>query len=621
MSVANILGADGKISSAYLPTPAPPTGFVTNPMTANLLGAGFAMEDVTNIRTSTIESRPAPFPNFVEFLSDVEVATGKQLRSEVVRTDTLEALTGVIIEATDPLEVAESLTLKGTGGISSVKFADLSGNQSASIGGFPTGTIDIVTGASETVRLTAAQNPTLEFDADGVPAEPGLITYDGASKKFILDHSTQIRDPSITPRIFLISDASGFATNGELVYDASSQRMNVTRDFEVRGTDGAVTAGLRIGPAVNPVTLTYTQATSTLSTDKQVQFNSFCPRTAVPPTIGDSLTRKAYVDTKVAFKSTREFYVSKQGSDIDGNGSASVPFLTIQKAITEAEALGLSATNQAVIIIAAGEYTENLVFNTGYISLVSYNPNSSVRGPTTINGIIDILCTGADDVQFKQVNFQNLRTNGNIFDGSTASHNISFINCNMNFITTQSLRVQNTAPQVSVYMKDCVVTSSGNAPPLIFNQGSIFITNCQVSVSSARSCLSVSGVAQVIYANFNNFENSSSLGTLDPIVSITSSATAPHTFGGNSFFYNSPSIKTSLLSSGILFDGGASNQTVVAIGNTFSLNGTSHPSQHTIMKNPMMAGTATCIFGGNLALLGTNKIETSVIRVAATVVS
>lgn len=75
------------------------------------------------------------------------------------------------------------------------------------------------------------------------------------------------------------------------------------------------------------------------------------------------------------------YYVSKSGNDTTGSGSQSNPFLTIQKAITIAEAAGSSAT----IFINTGSYNEDLII-TKNISLIGIDLNiafkDSVSSPT-----------------------------------------------------------------------------------------------------------------------------------------------------------------------------------------------------------------------------------------------
>lgn len=78
------------------------------------------------------------------------------------------------------------------------------------------------------------------------------------------------------------------------------------------------------------------------------------------------------------------YYVSKVGNDTTGTGSQSNPFLTIQKAITVAEAAG----NIATIFINTGSYTEDLII-TKNISLIGIDLNiafkDSVSSPTVNN--------------------------------------------------------------------------------------------------------------------------------------------------------------------------------------------------------------------------------------------
>jgi hypothetical protein len=325
-------------------------------------------------------------------------------------------------------------------------------------------------------------------------------------------------------------------------------------------------------------------------------------------------------------KSTFEFYVSKQGSDATGTGSVAKPYLTIQKAIDEATNLSLTGTDQAVIYVGPGVYTESLFFSNGYISVVGSDFNSLNGGPVFIQGSIALQIGGANDLQNKQVAFSNLTILGAIVDTSTAQHTVALTNVLMfnNTATPFCLNIQATCTDARIRINNCTFNhqpSGSGVGAVIILVGQVTMLNSRISSNDSASLLTLGGTAIGSQIQFNNFENSNPSDTIAPLVRITSTSASPHTFGGCSFIYTSAVVKTSPNSSGILFSGGAAAQTMVAVGNVFSLNGTSNPSQHAIMKDATMGGVATCVFGGNFALLGADKIETGIVRVAASVVS
>jgi hypothetical protein len=684
MSVASILGADGKIAAAFGGGGGTLAGTVTNPMTAPLLGGGFAIENIANVRTTTIESRPAPFPNFVEFLSDVEIDTGKQLRSGVIRTNTVEALTGAVIETVNPLLVTDALRVKGEFPL--IQFEDLSGNNKGYIYVDTSANRMNVQLPSDTLYINSAVNPTIQLNSQGAPNLEVNIAYDslldnlqidksvaissgvnetlgltytgtipaahgivfknttdafegsfsyiqaGGPGQFVLDRSTQIRDPGTTPRIFLIADGASPVTNGQLVYDASSQRMNVTRDFEVRGTTGAPTTGLRIGPVVNPVTLTYTQATSTLAADKQVQFDAFCPRTAIAPTIGDSLTNKTYVDGGVRFKSTREYYVSKQGNNTTGNGSANAPYLTIQKAITEAQLLAGAPDTVDVINVAPGLYTENLLMTRGFMTIQGNNETFRPAGTTTIQGTITITLGGADDLFTKTVNITGLSLNGSILDNSTCQHSVGLATLNIQNTTGAAPAVlfQPSAGMTDarLYVDRCFISHQVNNTAVAMGVGQLYMSNTLIDVFTNNIALALldnaigapGGVAsQVVLCQFANSNNSA---TLAPLVLLNSNGTNIHAFGNCSFIYSNATVKSgSPNSSGILFEG-TNNMTANVAQCVFALAGTTHPANSVIMKSAAATGTMVVFNTANEALNGlAHKVDSGIVKLNSTAVN
>ena len=388
MSVANILGADGKIKALYFPGGEYPESGLTNPLTSNLDCGGFEIQQSSYVRTNIVECEtlePKAPQAFVECVGDFSVAPTKVLDVDTIGVDVLQARNGFEISTLDQLKVRDALLVEGAS-IASVQFRDLSGNPMSDIYGDLSGNVNINNNFNGITRITSASQPTLQFNAGGGPAPKGNIVYDEttltfemdkkvaitaaaasaldlvlpalgfqaitfknttdafeaslayghngtANGQFQLSHTTVIRSPTANAGLILAAEGATPVSTGQLTYDGALQRLRTSRSLEVRGLTTDPTASLIIGPVGNQVALTYTQATNTLSIDKQVQFDAFAPRTAIAPTIGDSLTNKTYVDGGVRFKSTREYYVSRQGSDITGNGSANAPFLTIQKAI------------------------------------------------------------------------------------------------------------------------------------------------------------------------------------------------------------------------------------------------------------------------------------------------
>jgi len=77
----------------------------------------------------------------------------------------------------------------------------------------------------------------------------------------------------------------------------------------------------------------------------------------------------------VPFRASNEWFVAKNGNDTTGTGAPSSPYLTIQAAITAAEAAvgstwtATSATQ--IIYVAPGVYAENLTINKGFLRITT----------------------------------------------------------------------------------------------------------------------------------------------------------------------------------------------------------------------------------------------------------
>lgn len=82
---------------------------------------------------------------------------------------------------------------------------------------------------------------------------------------------------------------------------------------------------------------------------------------------------------------THSIYVSPTGSDTTGVGTLGNPYLTINFAIIKSKDYPLSTGGNIVIIIADGEYDENVVINNGGLTLRGSNTATSI-----INGKVSI---------------------------------------------------------------------------------------------------------------------------------------------------------------------------------------------------------------------------------------
>lgn len=123
----------------------------------------------------------------------------------------------------------------------------------------------------------------------------------------------------------------------------------------------------------------------------------------------------SYPPPQTTYPST--FFVSKQGSDLTGDGSYYKPYLTIQKAITEGEALALGQAG-FLVKVDDGTYTENLTITSSLMvsGMKPINPNwlyqvSNPAPQTQITGTITFTNTSG---QQSRVYFNEIRIEGRI---------------------------------------------------------------------------------------------------------------------------------------------------------------------------------------------------------------
>lgn len=107
MSVASILGADGKIAASFGGGAA--ASAVTNPLTADLDCGGFELQQASYVRTNVVELEtlePKAPQTFVECVGDFSVAPTKAVDTDRLRVDVMEGRTGSLITALNSLDIS-----------------------------------------------------------------------------------------------------------------------------------------------------------------------------------------------------------------------------------------------------------------------------------------------------------------------------------------------------------------------------------------------------------------------------------------------------------------------------------------------------------------------------------
>jgi len=107
-----------------------------------------------------------------------------------------------------------------------------------------------------------------------------------------------------------------------------------------------------------------------------------------------------------------DFYVAPGGNDASGNGVATNPFKTIQRALTQVEVT--FGDGAKTIHLAPGTYAENIFINT-CVSFVSLTPNAYACSDTTIAGDVTVaIVRGSALIVQNIVGFNGVRITGNV---------------------------------------------------------------------------------------------------------------------------------------------------------------------------------------------------------------
>jgi hypothetical protein len=235
---------------------------------------------------------------------------------------------------------------------------------------------------------------------------------------------------------------------------------------------------------------------------------------SLPPATADALTRRDWVEEQTGFSPSNMYYVAKNGSDISGNGSFLRPWLTIQYAIDQIEAIPPTSGTQAVINVAPGEYVEDLTFTTGYIHVISpFNMNDVNEVAQLIGDVSIALTTGANDKFNKQVGFQGIQISGTITDTSTREHTVLIQDCYLfgdNNVGGQLLRQACTVDcRTRIY--NCEINSDSSQsflPCLHISRGDTYFDRLDCTYSGRAPVLRVDG-SGAVFANDTDFTNTS----------------------------------------------------------------------------------------------------------------
>jgi hypothetical protein len=403
--------------------------------------------------------------------------------------------------------------------------------------------------ASESIAVSNVIGNYSQIGTGGISTSDGgsiSVTMDGLTPSFIMDNGAgnSYNLDGTAPQItFQSSSASSIQTPANISFtnglnaieiDSSIPKMEVTDGtntsrmvplgVEVVGLGGENTtvnvSTIDMVNGTNNINLSTATGALAIGMNDSINTSSIFPgymTVSLPPTADDQLTRKDYVDNAVAFRPANMFYVAKNGSDLSGDGSYLNPWLTIQNAITQVEAVPPTVLNQAVINVAPGHYTENLTFTTGYMSVVSpFNTNDTNEVCEVIGDVLVNVTVGADDLQNKQVIFQGLQISGTITDTSTKQHTLLIQDCYL-FPQVQALRQISTA-DCRTRFYNCEVNDSitpvvgapSTIPMIQISRGDAYFERLDCTSANNNSVLLVDA-SGAVFANNCNFVSQSTI--------------------------------------------------------------------------------------------------------------
>jgi hypothetical protein len=325
--------------------------------------------------------------------------------------------------------------------------------------------------------------------------------------------------------------------------------------------------------------------------------------------------------TQLTFRDTTEFYVSTQGNDANP-GSILAPKQTIQAAITAAELIS-SASSICNINVASGNYTENLTFNKGYVTLSGTLQSQTGNETCEITGSISIACVGANDTFVRQVTFQGFNiTHGSgqsTTDTSTASHTVTFQDCKI-FANSVFFNSTTTAPDMRFYLTNVEVQQTNAAftgTVITTNVGLIEFERLDMPLSGNATGVVIGGTSVLNRCSLSAFEASSTAAILRPLIQINSTTTSAHSLGNVAFTFSSAVAKTN---TNAVYINSSINTAIIMLNNVFTLAGTANSTNFCVGYNgtgsPTIAGVNNTSLSVNVLLPQTTSVQSGISQVA-----
>jgi len=426
-----------------------------------------------------------------------------------------------------------------------------------------------------------------------------------------------------------IVDVTGATvTNVAILSGAAASSLSVTSlaDVSIQGATSAVLealAGTVTVAATGDINLESTTGSvvvqsSVLDMDTHKITNLLA---GVAATDGVNVSQ---LTTATQFRDATEFYVSGNGSDISGNGSILAPYLTIQKAITQAELIS-SAALVCVINVASGHYTESLTFNKGYVILNGSLQSQTGNEVCEITGSINIAVAGASDLFNRQVTFQGFNftcgVGQAITDTSTTPHTVSFQDCKA-FVNSQFFVSTSAAADMRFYLTNVEVSqfnAAATLPVIVTNVGLAEFERLDVSVDGNLSAIVIGGTSVLSRCSLTTLDITNTATTLLPLLSITSTTTATHSLGNVAFAFTSAVAKTA---TNAMYIASSIATAIIMLNCVFTLAGTASSTNNCVGYNgvgsPTIAGINNSSLNVNVLLPQTTSVQSGITQIQYT---
>lgn len=240
-----------------------------------------------------------------------------------------------------------------------------------------------------------------------------------------------------------------------------------------------------------------------------------------------------------------EIYVSTDGSDTNGNGSITLPYKTIAKALTVRSST-ISDLAEVAIVLSSGTFTETVNMTTNNTYLIGMASGGSVRQPVNVTGTITI-AVGSTTAPSINMGLANFSLAGNVVVTGTVSVGGAYTISGVNIATSSgvSIAVSDAVPSNhQLIMTEVRINSGvGNAIGMTIDGGACQMINCtfQHTGTSQAITTSLDGSVTMRYCTVTNNNTTS---TVLPLIQFNNSNTVTHNIWFSTLQYTSGTTDT-----------------------------------------------------------------------------